>query len=110
MKVKYYHTSSDRNVIAEFLDTCSEDIKSDFVDAVSLLEGGRNLSLPLSRALFGIHIGLHELRLKDSSGIFRLFYFIKKKNGIHFLHAFKKKKEELSPKEKSIVLKRIKEV
>ncbi len=110
MKVKYFHTSSNRNVITDFLAECSKNINEDFVDAVSLLEDGRNIGMPLSRPLFNIFIGLHELRLKDSSGIFRFFYYIKKKDGIYFIHAIKKKKEELLPKEKNLVLKRIKEI
>jgi phage-related protein len=42
------------------------------------LEEGQSLSMPLSRNLYSIHKGLHELRLKDRTGAYRFFYFIKK--------------------------------
>ena len=110
MKVYHYCTSSGRYVIKEFLNGCSSDIREDFFDAVSMLETGTNLAMPLSKNLFNICIGLHELRLKDKRGIFRFFYFIKKSDGIFFLHAFQKKTEELPKKESTLILKRIKEV
>ena len=94
----------------KFLTECSDGIRSDFFDAVSLLVNGHNLTLPLSRTLSSIHTGLHELRLKDRSGQFRVFYFIKKNDAIYMLHAFKKKTQELPKSEIEIVLKRIKEV
>jgi phage-related protein len=110
MKIKHYHTSSNRDVILEFLKTCSSDIREEYFDAMALLEAGKTLEMPLSRNLFSIFIGLHELRLKDVSGQIRFFYYVKKKTGIFVLHAFRKKKEELPKKEIQIVLRRIKEI
>ena len=89
---------------------CSGDIKSDFVDAVSLLATGENLQMPLSRNLSSIHKGLHELRLKDRSGQVRVFYFMKKNDAIYMLHAIRKKTQELPKNEIETVLKRIKEI
>ena len=40
--------------------------------------------MPISRNLSSIHRGLHELRLKDRSGVYRFFYFIKKADGLYF--------------------------
>ena len=94
----------------EFLRDLSKEMRVDFLDAIVLLEEGQSLSLPLSRNLASIHKGLHELRLKDRTGAFRFFYFIKKADGIYFVHAFKKKTEELPQKEIDVVLKRLKEV
>ena len=56
--------------------------------------------MSLSRNLSSIHKGLHELRFKDRTGAYRIFYFIKKADGIYFVHAFKKKTQELPQKEK----------
>jgi hypothetical protein len=47
-----------------FLADCSLSIRSDFFDAVNLLVGGENLSMPLSRNLSGVHSGLHELVIR----------------------------------------------
>jgi phage-related protein len=110
MKVKYYLTSSNRSPVEEFLTDLSQDIKGDFLDAIILLGEGQNLSMPLSRNLSSIYKGLHELRLKDRTGAYRFFYFIKKADGIYFVHAFKKKSQELPQKEIDVVLKRLKEV
>jgi phage-related protein len=98
MKVKHYHTSSDRDVIPEFLLESSLDIRQDYFDAIAFLEAGKTLEMPLSRNLFSIYIGLHELRLRDSSGQVRFFYYIKKKTGIFVLHAFKKKRRNFHKK------------
>ena len=86
------------------------ELKAVFVDAVLLLEKGQNLTMPLSRNLSSIERGLHELRLKDHTGSFRFFYYIKKGDAICFIHAFKKKKQEIPLKEIEVVRKRIKEI
>jgi len=96
--------------VEEFLQEQSAEIRSDFVDAVNLLAQGQVLSMPLSRNLSSIHVGLHELRLKDRSGQVRIFYFLKKGDAICLLHAFRKKTQELPRKEIEIALKRIREV
>lgn len=110
MKIKYWETFSGRNPVLEFVQDCSEEIQSDFLDAIAWLAAGQALSMPLSRNLSSIQAGLHELRLKDRSGQYRFFYFVKNQEGIFVLHAFKKKDQELPKKEKDLILKRLKEV
>ncbi len=110
MRVKFYLKSSGRSPVEEFLLDCSLEIRSAFLDAVNLLAGGQNLSMPVSRPLANIHQGLHELRMKDRNGQVRIFYFIKKGDAIYMLHAFKKKTQELPKNEIELVLKRIKEI
>ena len=110
MKIKFYLSGSGRSPVEEFLKEQSTDIRSDFVDAIHFLAEGKTLSMPLSRHLFSIHQGLHELRLKDRSGQIRVFYFTKKSDGIYILHAFRKKTQELPRREIEVILKRIREV
>lgn len=110
MKIKFYLTGSGRSPVQEFLDSATQELKQDFFDAISLLAQGQNLSMPLSRPLSSIHQGLHELRLKDKAGQARIFYFLKKQDGIYLLHAFRKKTQELPQKEINLILKRIKEI
>ena len=110
MIVKYCLTSSGRSPVEEFLSECSKEVRSDFLDARHLLETGENLSMPLSRNLSSIHSGLHELRLKDHTGQFRFFYFIKKEDAIYFIHAFKKKTQELPKREVETILEKLKRV
>ena len=108
--VKFYLSFSGRSPVEEFLTELSQEMRTDFMDAVLLLEEGQSLSMPLSRNLSSIHKGLHELRLKDRAGAYRFFYFIKKAENIYFVHAFKKKTQELPQKEIEVVLRRLKEV
>jgi phage-related protein len=110
MKVKYDVTPTGRSPVEDFLLNLSKDLRSDFLDAVILLEDGRSISMPLSRNLSSIHKALSELRFKDRSGAYRFFYFIKKSDAIYFVHAFKKKTEDLPRKEIEIILKRLNEV
>lgn len=110
MKAKFYLKGSGRSPVEEFLQTCSEEVRGDFFDAFNLLAAGRNLQMPVSRNLSSIHRGLHELRLKDSAGQYRFFYFIKKANAVYFVHAFKKKTQELPKLEIDLALKRVKEI
>lgn len=110
VRVRYYLRASGRNPVEDFLKDCSVELRSDLVDAVSLLAAGEKLSMPLSRNLASIHKGLHELRLKDRSGQIRVFYFLKKDDAIYLLHAFKKKTQELPKSEIEVVLKRIREL
>ena len=69
------------------LAVCEKEIASfprevieDFLDTVALLREGLVLSMPLSKAMPQIGKNIHELRLKDRNGIYRIFYVIKKKN------------------------------
>jgi len=110
VKVKFYLTGSSRSPVEEFLVDCSFQIRADFFDAISLLDAGRVLGMPLSRNLSGIYPGLNELRLADRSGQVRIFYYIKKGDAIYMLHAIKKKTQILPKNETELILRRIREV
>lgn len=84
-----------------------EEVLEDFVDAVALLGEGPNLSMPLSKAMPSIGNNVHELRFKDKSGIYRVFYVIKKKDAIYAVHAFQKKTQKTPKKNSELAKKRI---
>jgi phage-related protein len=84
-----------------------EEILEDFVDTVALLNEGINLSMPLSKAMPSIGNNVHELRFKDKSGIYRVFYIIKKKDAIYAVHAFQKKTQKTPQKNIDLAKKRI---
>ena len=109
-KVKFYLKFSGRSPIEEFLKECSEDIRSEFLEALDLLKMGHILAMPKSRNLASIYPGLHELRLRDRHGHIRIFYFIKKNDGIYILHALKKKTQELPKNDIELIIRRIKEI
>lgn len=54
--------------------------------------------------------GVHEIRLKDKSGIYRVFYFTKVKDKILIFHAFKKKTQKTPKKDIDLGKKRLKEM
>jgi len=96
--------------VEEFLHECSKEVQGEFLDAISLLEQGKVLSMPLSRNLSSIHGGLHELRFKDRGRQVRFFYFIKKREAIYMVHAMKKKTQTIPKEDTQLILKRLKEV
>ena len=96
------------------LDVCKKEMNSfpkeilgEFVDAVALLDEGVVLNMPLSKAMPSIGKNVHELRLKDKDGIYRVFYVIKKKDAIYAVHAFQKKTQKTPKKNIDLVKKRV---
>jgi phage-related protein len=67
-----------------------ERVREDLADALAKLEVGLSLSMPLSRPMPSIGSRVHELRLRDRSGIYRVIYFLALNRNIHLLCAFKK--------------------
>lgn len=76
------------------IDDFPEEVRGDLADALARLEEGHMLSMPLSRPMPSIGKGVHELRFKDRSGIYRVIYFLAGKGIIHLLHAFTKKTQQ----------------
>jgi phage-related protein len=74
------------------------EVKESLADALALLDEGVNLSLPLSRPMPSIGSGVHELRFRDRSGVYRVIYYIRKQSDIWLIHAFQKKSQQ-TPKE-----------
>ena len=54
--------------------------------------------------------GVHELRVKDSSGQFRVFYYTKVKDEILVFHCFKKKTQTTPKRELALAKKRLEEL
>ncbi len=71
---------------------------------------GKTIGMPHSRPLPSIAKGLHELRLTNNDGIYRIFYVIKMGDSIYILHILKKKTQKLSKQVKQLLLSRIKEL
>ena len=94
----------------EFILSLPESTRLEVFDAISLLDSGKSLEMPLSRNLSSIRPGLHELRFRDKGGQVRVIYFVKKHVAIYLVHAFRRKTQELPRKELELILKRIKEI
>ncbi len=91
----------------ELKDTPKEFIEDIYAlfDELSL---GKMLEPPISKPLFKIHKGLHELRLSGRAGELRVFYLIKVGDAIYVLHAHKKKTQKIEKRTIDLLLTRIK--
>ena len=92
--------------IAEFPD----EIREDLADALARLDDGLMLSMPLSRPMPSVGRGVHELRFKDRSGIYRVFYLLMRQSEIWLVHAFQKKTQKTPQKNLDLAKKRMKEI
>lgn len=92
------------------IDEFSLEIRDDLMDAISKLEEGRLLQPPLSRPMPTIGKGVHEIRLKDRTGIYRVIYVFIKNDGIFLIHAFQKKTQETPKQNIDLAKKRLKEI
>ena len=75
-------------ILGEAVRHLPEEVRGDLADALARLDAGLVLSMPLSRSMPSIGRGVHELRLKDRSGTYRIVYALIQRRVIHVLHAF----------------------
>jgi phage-related protein len=87
LKEIYWHGDS-LDVVRGF----SRAVRVDTGNELYLLQLGEK---PLhSRPFAGVGRGVWEIRIKDESGAFRVFYIVRRRDGIHVLHAFQKKTQK----------------
>jgi phage-related protein len=86
-----------------------EEIRGDLADALARLDAGQSLAMPLSRPLPSIGTGVHELRLKDRSGAYRVFYVLPGAGIVYVLHAWQKKTPTTPKSALDLARKRLKE-
>jgi phage-related protein len=87
-----------------------DDVKRELGKAIFDLQKGNSLGMPLSRPMPSVALGVEELRVRDSTGIYRTFYYKKSARGILILHAFVKKTQKTPNQEIDIAKKRLKEM
>ena len=66
------------------------EIRENLADALARLDAGLSLSMPLSRPMSSIGRGVHELRLRDRSGDYRIVYVTARSGEIVVVLAFEK--------------------
>ena len=72
-----------------------------------ILQRGGVLGMPQSRPMRTVHKSAFELRIKDKSGIYRVFYVLFDKDKILIPHTFIKKTQKTPMKEIQIAKKRL---
>lgn len=85
-------------------------IREDLADAIARLEEGLLLSMPLSRPMPSIGVRVHELRLRDRTGIYRVIYYLSNDSIIHILCGFKKTTQSTERRYLKLAKKRLKDV
>lgn len=84
--------------------------RNEIVELLGFLGQGRSLGLPMSRPMQDVQHGVHELRIKDARGQYRIFYYTKMKDEILVFHFFKKKTRETPKQEIDTAQRRLKEM
>lgn len=98
-----------KKIIKE-IENLDFSMKKQIAELLALLSEGENLGLPISRPMPTVEHGAHELRLKDRTGQYRVFYFTKKVDAILVFHLFKKKTQKTPAKEIETAKGRLKEM
>ena len=105
------HTTLDIVVLPQCeaeLKDFPKEVLGDLLDCIAKMRLGLPLTMPLSRVMPSLGKSIHELRLKDRSGQFRVIYYIKVGDSIYLVHAFKKKTQQTENKDIKVALQRIK--
>ena len=105
MKPAVFHLAA-RKALQEF----PEDVRRECGKAIFDLQKGHTLSLPLSRSMRSVGPGVEELRMKDQSGAYRVFYYARLRDRVLVFHAFKKKTQQTPQREIELGQKRLKEI
>jgi len=74
------------------------------------LQMGETLRMPNSRSMPQVAAGASELRVRDTHGIYRVFYYTASTQGVLVFHAFVKKTQRTPPLEIEVAGKRLKEL
>lgn len=98
--------SIHKSVIKE-IEKLELKMRSRIAESLDLLAHGESIGMPLSRPMPGISPGAHELRFKDRSGQYRVFYYTKIEDRLIVFHFIKKKTQATPKKELEVAKKRL---
>ncbi len=105
MKPALFHPKA-LNALRDF----PEEIRRELGKAIYDLQKGAKIGMPLSKPMPSVAPGAEELRVKDSSGAYRVFYFTRLARGLLIFHAFAKKAQKTPKHELELGRKRLKEM
>jgi phage-related protein len=91
------------------LEALPVEVRGDLADALARLDAGLVLTMPVSRPMPSIGRGVHELRLRDRSGHYRVIYAIIRRGAVHVLNAFKKTTQTTPQRHIDLARRRLKE-
>lgn len=91
----------------EIIQGFSKAVRIDIGELLFELQRGENIGMPNARSIPTIAAGAYELRVKDTDGIYRIFYYLKSAEGILVFHAFAKKTQTTPQNEIETTRKRL---
>lgn len=94
----------------EAIRSFPQEVRRELGKAIFDLQRGEVLGMPLSRPMPSIASGAAELRIRDSTGIYRVFYYSASPRSILVFHAFAKKTRTTPKQELELGKKRLKEL
>ena len=94
----------------EVLRSFPEDVRRAMGKAILDLQKGHTLSMPLSKAMPSVALGVEELRVHDAATQYRAFYYRKSPRGILVFHAFTKRTRKTAATEIALARRRLKEM
>ncbi len=103
MKDVLWHGDS-RDVVRSFPEQARKDIGSE----LTLLQLGET---PLhTRPMPSVGRGVWEIKVRDNSEQYRVFYVVKRREAIHVLHAFEKQSRKTRKADIALAKQRLKEI
>ncbi len=105
MKPAVFHVKA-RGAIRDF----PEGVRRELGKAIFDLQKGEKISMPLSRPMPSVAAGVEELRVRDRSGAYRVFYYLRLADSVLIFHAFAKTTQKTPIHEIALARKRLKEM
>lgn len=103
--VEYYRDSKGKEPVAEFIDALSNEARAKVFRTIKLLKDyGVLLKEPYTRQ---VKSKIRELKIRDSGGAIRIFYFTFTGKRLILLHGFVKKTEKTPLKQIEMAEKRM---
>lgn len=103
-KIKWNHKARD------FVRSLDDNTKREIGSLLMLIQSGRTLGAPQSKAMKSIHANANNLRIKDKKGIYRVIYVLNIGDQVLIPHAFTKKTQKTPKKEIELSIKRLQEL
>jgi phage-related protein len=105
--IEFYKTKTGKIPVREFLDSLNPRQAANVIEAMDLLKAfGLQLREPYVKF---VGDKIHELRIRDPDGIYRVFYFAATGKKFVMVHGFVKKTQKTPAKELAKAKKRMKE-
>lgn len=86
------------------------ELRTQIFELLGQLSYGEFLGMPVSRPMTSICSGAYELRIKDRTGQYRVFYYLRNHDSILVFHFFKKKTEKTTLHDLKIGKQRLREL